>query len=218
MDEFLHYLVRKPAKVFILLTFIYGIINLKPKHKKVHLYIVAILLISLLTESLNTVLYFRDQSLSLNTTISLTISMSLWLLILQLNIHYKSVFKALFFAFWGFALANVLFFEGTKTFNNYTFIIGSFIYITIFLYESFYQLKRENFEYFFSNIYILIFAPVILFFGLTSYFAFKDSIIGDKIIVWKYTLYDVIVNFINLVHYGLICIYIYREKNLKNAR
>lgn len=218
MNDFLLYLIRKPSKIVVLFAFIYAISTLKPQKNRIHLYILLILTIAIITETINTIFVFNNKSISLCATLSFGVSIMLWLLILESVVYFKTIFKALFYAFCGFAISNVIFFEGTETFNNYTFLIGAFVYIIIFLYESFFQLKRENFQYFLSNIYILIFSPVLFYFGFTFYFAFKDSIIGDKIIVWKYTLYDIIALFINLVYYTMVSIYIYREKKLKNAR
>ena len=217
MNDFLLYLIRKPTKIVVLLAFLYAITALKPKKNRIHLYTLVILTIALVTEVINTIFVFNNKSINLCASISFGISIMLWLLILESVVYFKTVFKALFYAFCGFALANVIFFEGAKDFNTYTFVIGAFVYIIIFLYESFFQLKRENFQYFLSNIYILIFSPVLFYFGFTFYFAFKDSIIGNKIIIWKYTLYDIIALFINLVYYTMVSIYIYREKKLKNA-
>ena len=78
--------------------------------------------------------------------------------------------------------------------------------------ESFYQLKQENFPFFFSNQFLLLMAPVLFFIGLTFMLGFKNHEILMAVFFGKLQLYKTINIVVNIVYYTLLNIYIYREK------
>jgi len=97
--------------------------------------------------------------------------------------------------------------------NYYTFIFGALLYVILFIYESYNQLREENLMYFLSNNYLLLFAPVYFFFGMGLMLGFKPLQVTRMILFGQVTLYVFIVNIVCIAYYTLINIYIYREKN-----
>ncbi|MDV6167429.1 hypothetical protein R1T16_03265 [Flavobacterium sp. DG1-102-2] len=128
------------------------------------------------------------------------------------------LFRYLIAAYILFSILNLLLFEGIEYFNRYTFVSGGFLYLSVFLIVSFKHLQLENFSFFYSNDYLLLFSPVFFFLGLSFYFGFKDSSIGNVEIIKDLRLYDVIIYFVNILYYGLITVFILREKRIRNAK
>lgn len=176
-----------------------------------------IVLIILLLAILNEVVTKIVASSGLNMTVYAFLHNLLWFYILYLSISNKSMIRFGLLVFIVFGLINFIFLEGQKAFNFHTFILGAFIYISLFIYESFYQLKKENFTFFKSNNYLLLFSPVLFFFGLSFVFGFKSKALADTIVFGNISLYDFIIYFVNIIYYTLINIYIYRERKLKHA-
>ncbi|HLA56560.1 MAG TPA: hypothetical protein VK623_10690 [Flavobacterium sp.] len=123
--------------------------------------------------------------------------------------------KASLIVFLAFSIINLLMFEGFSRFNFYTFIIGALLYIVLFIQDSFYRLKHEDFAFFQSNNYLLLFAPILLFLGLSFVFGFKSHSLNSTVIFGNVKLYGFIVCFVNIVYYVLINIYVNREKKMK---
>lgn len=139
----------------------------------------------------------------------------LWLYLI-LNLTYLKKIKLFFlFFFLSFSLINLLLIEKDNL-NFYTFIIGALFYILFFIIESYFQLKKENLSYFTDNNYLLLFTPIIFFFGMSFIFGFRNSNIRNIIIFKNTDLYNLIGNFVNVIYYSLINIYIYRERKKQN--
>ena len=94
---------------------------------------------------------------------------------------------------------------------------GALLYVLLFLHDSFGELKKENFNYFTSNKYLLVATPVLFFIGFSFIFGFKNTDIDKIEILGLFTIYEFISYFANITYYTLINIYIYREKRLSNA-
>ena len=216
MLDFFNFFFQKPIKILVVITFLFAVFSLS-RRNSVHKYLILILLVCSLTEVVNSIIIFNNKSIVFSSTIGMILHHILWLIILEKKIYFKTVFYVLLISFIVFAAVNLFFIYGINRFNSYTFVIGAFIYILIFIYESFYKLKHENFSYFFSNSYLLIFSPVLLFLGLSFYFGFKDSALGEINVLSSIKLYDMIAYFANIIYYTLINIYIYRERKLKHA-
>jgi hypothetical protein len=213
--EFFQYLL-KPIKVYVLLTFIFAILNF---NRKIYSYKILLLIlgVSIMTEIVNSFLLFNNKTIGFSTTISIIVTNALWIiLLLKYTIKIKSLKYILFFYF-SFCIVNMFLVEGVGNFNYYTFLGGALLYIFLFIMESFYQLKKENFTFFQSNNYLLLFSPVLFFFGLSFVFGFKSKELAETIIFSNLKLYDFIIYFVNVIYYTLINIYIYREKRLKHA-
>lgn len=206
----------KPLKIAVLLTLLFAFWGLNRKNE-VHRYLLFILVICFSTELMNSALIVNAKSIVLSSTLSICLHHTLWLVLLSKFVSFIKVAYLLIISFILFAAINLFFFEGVESFNYYTFVVGAFIYLVIFIYQSFYKLKAEDFPFFLSNNYLLLSAPILFFFGLSFMFGFKTSKITSFIIFDDVKLYTFIIYFVNVVYYTLINIYIYREKRLINV-
>ncbi len=142
---------------------------------------------------------------------------AIWLLLLnkQVGKRYRIPIIVLVYLIFGFL--NLFFYEGLSHFNHYNFIVGAFIYVFIFIYESFNQIKNEQLTFFQTNTYLLLFSPVILMLGYSILISFNSRTLNSTLIFDGITLYDFIGCFINFIYYFLIITYCYREKNITYA-
>ena len=129
---------------------------------------------------------------------------------------FRKVKSILILLFLLFSLSNILFIERLNL-NFYTFIIGALLYVSIFIYESYKQLNRENLNYFKTNNFILLIAPILFFLGMSIVFGFRNSGIKDVIIFNKIELYTLITFTVNIIYYTLINLFIFKERKLQNA-
>lgn len=199
-----------PAYIFV--TFIMGAVYLNLK-KKDNIILLSILGVSLGTEIFSAIL----KNFNLVYSISFILHHGLWLFLLIRKIMVKKAVIIILSTFFTVGITNLFFFEGLYEVNNYTFVIGAFIYIVIFIYESFNQLKKENFSFFISNRYLLIFSPILFFFGFSFMFAFKNQLLLYVLVIGNLGLYHFIGFFVNLAYYSLVNSYIYKDKKLKDG-
>lgn len=206
-------LLKQLGIIYILLivTFLNSIFGLTWK-QQTHRYIILLLSVFILNEIIGVVCTLFFFTFKINFTITLFIHAILWLLILKKSVRNPRIVTGLLIAFITFSLCDVFFIEGWELFNCYSFILGAFIYLIVFLIESFYQLKQENFSFFFSNQFILLMTPVLFFIGLTFMFGFKSHEVITTVFFGKIELYRIIILIVNIVYYTLLNIYIYREK------
>ena len=176
-----------------------------------------ILLMCFSMELTNSILRFHNKSIDLASTIGVVIHHGLWLFLLAKNAVFHKTAFLLLCGFLIFAITNFIFFYGTQEFNYYTFVVGAFLYIIIFIYESFYQLRQENFDFFLSNTFILLTAPVLFFFGYSFMFGFNSKNVTSYLLFGHLKLHTLISSFVNIIYYALIILYIYREKKLKHV-
>lgn len=186
------------------------------RNKKLHRILLAILSISLINEIVCFIFLYKNADISLVYTINTFFHHSLWLFLLFNTTNRRMLFKIVLPVFLSYGIINLLSLEGHKKFNYYTFIFGAFLYLIFFIWESFYRLKKEDFAFFLSNNYLLLFAPVLFFFGLSVIFGFKSRELSETVIFGNTKLYTVIGYFVNIVYYGLINLYMYREKMIKH--
>ncbi len=201
-----------PIKIIVFLTLIFGFMYLKRKNK-IHKCILWILIISFITEySVFILLYFK-LPISLLYSISFIFHHSAWLLLLSYFIENKERMRIWIGIFVLFGILNILSFEGIQNLNYYTFIFGAFIYLFFFISESFFQLKRDNFSFFTSNNFLLLFSPVFFFLGYSFMFAFQDYNVISVKIFRTIELYDFIGYIVNISYYLLLNYYIFKERN-----
>jgi hypothetical protein len=202
-----------PIKVCVTITLLFALLKLDRKNS-LHRNVLIILFICFLTELINTYLKYNGNSNAIFSSISIIFHNSFWLLLLSKVVHYKKLVYILILGFILFSLFNLSFIEKFERFNYYSFILGALFYVLIFFYESFFQLKNENFEFFSSNNFLILFAPVIFFLGISLMFAFNSVQITSTIVFGQVTLYKCIIYFVNLFYYALINSYIYKESKL----
>ncbi len=202
-----------PIKVCVTVTLLFALFKLDKKNS-FHRNVLIILFICFLTELINAFLKYIGNSNAVFSSFSIIFHNSFWLLLLSKVVPYKKLVYTLILSFILFSIFNLSFIEKFERFNYYSFILGALFYLLIFFYESFFQLKNENFEFFSSNNFLILFAPVIFFLGISLMFAFNSVQITSTIVFGKVTLYKCIIYFVNLFYYALINIYIYKESKL----
>lgn len=176
-----------------------------------------ILLDNGIAETLSILLKAHHKSIALLFSITLMIHAALWLALLQRTIPRREIYKVTTIVFLTYAIINLIFIEGTKVFNFNTYIIGSFLYLIIFIYESFLELQKENFNFFLSNRYIVILMPIANLIGFSFVFGFKDSKLAFTTVFGGIGLYEFIAYIVNIIYYSLVNLYVYREKKLRYA-
>lgn len=197
--------------ILLIATFLHSFFVLTWK-QQTHRYVLLILSVFMLNETISLLGKVYFFSFKTNITITTIIHTIIWLLILKKSVRFPRIVNGLMIVFITFSLCNLFFIEGWKLFNCYTFIFGAFMYLIVFLIESFYQLKQENFSFFFSNQFTLLMVPVLLFIGLTFMFGFKSHEVISTVFFGKIELYRIIILIVNIVYYTLLNLYIYREK------
>lgn len=111
------------------------------------------------------------------------------------------------------ALGNCLFYEGHLHFNYVTFLIGAFLYVIIFIWESVKLLRIESLEFLTSNRYILLCAPLFFFLALSFVFGFRSEVLSNYPIFMKFSVYHILILLANISYYGIINLYLIRTKN-----
>jgi hypothetical protein len=208
--------IINPIKVVVLVTLLFAWYYLN-KRVKLHLYILLIISLNFLTEFLLSVCSYLELPIRTPYLISILIHHSLWLLILRENVLNPHKMNYAIVFFWAFAILNFVYIEWVDEFNYYSFIVGASIYLLFFIIESYKQLNKENVVFFISNNYILLFTPLLFFYGLSLMFGFKTSSIRSYIIYSDLSLYGFIINAACVAYYSLMSIFIYREKKNKTT-
>ncbi len=196
----------------VFLTMIFAWARLD-KSDKTHFVLLSILLLSTITEIINSIFELMDESVRLTTTISIILHDILWLVLLRDVTGRKMLGNIALIAFATFALTNLALVEGTSKFNFATFVLGALLYVVIFLYHSTIKLRNEEFSFFIDNSFLVVFAPVIFFVGLAMLFSFQNfelhytNVLGIK--MWDWIIY-----FVNIIYYSILNIYIYRQRRI----
>lgn len=140
----------------------------------------------------------------------------LWLLLIT-HLLKKSMKEFSFlFLFILFSILNILLYE-KEGLNYLTFILGSFIYLSYFIYKNYMLLNEESREYFLSEKFLLLSSPILFFFALTFLLGFRDSDLRHAEIV-GYDVYTILSTLSNTIYYLLLIIYIFRTRVNSNAR
>ena len=121
------------------------------------------------------------------------------------------------FYFFLLVIISLLTFINTSIFNEfnyYNFIFGALAYTFIFIIESYKNLKNSSLIFFTSNNFILLFAPILFFLGMSFLLGFKSKSINSILVFGDLTFYMLINYSVNIIYYTLINIYIYKERKL----
>ena len=182
--------------VLVLVTLVYGLLFIDSKITN-HIRLLTVLFVCLITEITALFLIHNDsyKAVGFLYSISILFHHSIWLIILMNSEKKKNFVKLVVPLFILFGIINLSFFEGVDSFNYYTFVMGALLYVTIFISLSFKNLKEENFLFFQSNNYILLFAPVMLFLGLSFTFCFRSHELSSTIIIKDVKLYTFLNSF-----------------------
>ncbi len=205
-----------PLMILVFVTFFVGLffLDLKKNNHKLLFYV---LLVCFITEVLSIYNLIIKNNINFLYSISLLFYFVLWLLILKSTTKFHKTSILFIFLFILFGIINLFYFEGIKSFNFSTFIVGAFFYNLIVIVSSIYFIKNELLNFYKSNEFLLIIAPILFMFGLSFMFGFKSIDLTNTFVFKKLKLYTFVTYSVNLVNYTLINIYIYRERKLKNA-
>lgn len=155
----------------------------------------------------------------------------LWFYFLFKFFSYEKKMSAIFLFYTLFFIIDISLIERHSSFSSYSFIVGTFIYVLSFILLSSSFLEHEKFSLFQSNSYILAFSPVLFLLGMSIIFGFKEKYLNSIIItegitlhtfgfvgpylnsitIFRITLYTLINSPCNVIYYGLINLYIYKE-------
>ncbi|MFB9079305.1 hypothetical protein ACFFLS_01685 [Flavobacterium procerum] len=204
--------IINPIKACVVITLLFGLWNLRWKIK-MHRYLLYILFVVFSTELINSILVYNNRPIRIPFNISIIFHDIFWMLAFRENINRKKMANIILCFFALFSVVNFIIIEIVDEYNYYTFVLGALLYVSLFIYESYRQLKEENLMYFLSNNYLLLFAPVYFFFGMGLLLGFKPLGVTKMLLFGQVTLYVFIVNIVCIAYYSLINIYIYREKN-----
>jgi len=199
-----------PIVYLVFTTFTIGLFFLK-KSKLINIFLFIILSNYFITELFSIFLNYYSIPVAFLYNVSIILQFVFWLLILSKILKKQSLlFVYLFIAF-----ATISFFYKFTSFNNYNFIIGSILYLILYITENFKLLNQEKIDFFQSNEYFLISIPILFFLGMCFLFSFNLKSLTKTIIFGKTNLYTLINYFVNIIYYSLINIYIYKERKGK---
>lgn len=204
--------IINPIKACVVITLLFALWNLRWKIK-MHRYLLYILFVVFITELVNSILVYNSRPIRIPFNISIIFHDIFWMLAFRESINRKKMSNVILCFFALFSVVNFIIIEIADEYNYYTFVLGALLYVSLFIYESYRQLKEENLMYFLSNNYLLLFAPVFFFFGMGLMLGFKPLGVTKMLLFGPVTLYVFIVNIVCIAYYSLINIYIYREKN-----
>lgn len=208
-----HYI--KITQLLVIFTMIFAMLLLDWKKPQNRL-LLLILWVCSLTEIVSSIFVYYRTSIGAVYSVSIILHDVLWLTLLLRNTSFSKNIRFLPFVFFALGCLNLLALEGSKSFNSYTFVLGSLLFIIIYLLESFKQLKSENFYFFSSSSFMLLSAPMLFYFGLSFAFSFKSKLLLHTFI-GEIILYDLLIYSVNIIYYTLINIYVYRERRLRHA-
>jgi hypothetical protein len=196
--------------VLILVTLCYAVYKLK-KDSITNQLLILILLIGALCEFLTISFIVWNINFSIIYSLSFIIHGLSWLLLITREENLKKIKNLAISLFLIFSISNILFFEKMNL-NYFTFIVGSFIYVSLYIYENYMQLNNENLDYFKTNKFILLFAPIPFFLGMSIVFSFRNSSVKEFFIINNIQLYTFIAYIVNIIYFFLINLYIYKEQ------
>lgn len=200
-----------PVKILTFFSFIV-VLLFSDKSKKLHLYLLLITFFGAANEIASVVLKYYDLPVCYGTNLYIIINNFLWLVILRTVSRQKEPVLIVICFFITYTIITYAELQCFDKFNPHCFLAGSLLYVCIFIYDSFFELKRENLNYFLSTNYLLIFIPLLFFIGFSLIFGFKDKSIDKTIIFGTITLYKFVSYFVNVVYYLLITTYIFKER------
>lgn len=196
-------LIKLVLKILIVLTLIYFFYT---KNKNITLRNILVLTVSKIV--ITVVLTKANQSILLVTNIYIILNFLLWFRVIEqlFSINSKKIIYLLF-------TINTLIFVFTNDISKNLlyiyFVLNSVLYIILFFIISIKKLKEENIAFFQSDIYKLIFAPILFFLGMSFIFGFKSKVFSETYIIDKLNIYAFINFIINIVYLSFINYYIF---------
>jgi hypothetical protein len=150
-----------PIQLYVFITFIVALLfhNLKFENAK---YLFAILLLNAATEFISILLISENRPIGFLINVSVFFHNCLWLSLLLKSVKNRAIYKAVFVLFVVSDLL-IFFFDRILAFSCLAFVFGAFVYLIIFIVESFYELQREAFSFSFKSIFVVVCAGIIFY-------------------------------------------------------
>lgn len=191
-------------KLYIILTFIYFLVA-KVKHWPLK----SILFVAALNSILTNVFIKYELPYYILSNIYVILHAGLWFYIIKEYLSKKQAL-ALGITWTGLTLYYVITINILDKFYNRYFALTSILYIILFFLLCIKRLKNEDLDFFNSNTFKLIAAPVIYFLGLSFMFGF-DAKIFSEITIANIGIYELINFIVNVIYYTLLNYYIYKS-------
>lgn len=134
----------------------------------------------------------------------------LWFFILFRILNFN-ILHSIIILFTCFNIFAILFFGKKNYLNNYSFVLGTIIYVITLIFHCVFHIKQEEYEFFSSNEFILLLSPVIFFLGMSFLLGFNSYNLLPERVFGNIKLYYVINYSANFIYYSLINLYIYKE-------
>jgi len=170
--------------------------------KKRNRYLLIILLLSVCCEIVTSVFNNYPKIKHGNINIYFVFLDLLWFLIFYELTHNKKRIVATLLFYLVVCIINLEFIESGINYN--LFIVGALLYVILFI--------MENFSFFHSNKYLLLFCPVLFFLGLSFILGFKSPTLYSTKMCFNLNVYQLINYPINITYYTLMNVYMFREK------
>lgn len=155
--------------------------------------------------------YFKN-TLSFSVNLYVFLNSMIWLLCIKKIGYYKILNTGIIAFFIVFNIVSYSYTDISREFNCDAFVIGALSYITVFIIESYRKLEKEELDFFQSNTYLFLSAPILFFLGMSFLFCFKSHAVTSTVVFNGITLFTFITYFVNIIFYGLLLLYIYKEK------
>lgn len=204
--------IINPIKIVVLLSFVYWAFHYD-KRKKHHIYLLAILGLSLSAETSAVLLKLYRLPINLSGSIYNVVHSVLWLAVLGLISGRRKTARILIAVYIVFCALDFCLFEpGLYNFKAYSLISGAFLYTSWLIADSIARLKLEQLSYFSANTYLLLSAPVLFLIGFSLILGFKNKTLNKTEIFGFVAFFDLVCYFVNAVYYGALAVFMYREK------
>lgn len=202
-----------PIQVLVIITFITALfkINFNKTDQRIVFFI---LLTSFLTEIICVVLNLSNKNITNIYNISFIITNSLWIFLILRIFYFKNWIYILSF-YLIFCFLNLLLFEKNQL-NYLTFILGSILYLIIFIVGIKKILQNEKSLHLKKNDLVIICAPIFIFIGLSLIFSLRSNSLINAVLLYDIYLYDFIVYIINILFFILVMSYLIKidKKNV----
>ena len=194
--------------IFILLIVIYAFVRVRGVN---HNLLKLILLVTGINVFLTELLIAYSINIRLNTNLYFILNNFLWIQILLQHFRRRNKtiinFGLIIFIALSLYTNSII----SDVFYTY-FTLTSLLYIALFFLISTKYLKNENITFFQSLDFILIFAPVLFFLGMSFIFGFKSDVFSKTYILEGVNVYRFINFIVNMVYYWLIAYYVFKSK------
>jgi hypothetical protein len=178
-------------------------------------YVLLIIGLGILNELSSNYFKMFHWSIAFKCNVYVLLHAILWFLLLLDLSKFKKNIRYLPWAYFLFCMIDMVIFLPSLAFSSTNFIIGALLYLVIFIYESFYRLKQEDYGFLQSNAYFLLASPLLFFLGMSLILGFESAALNKVVVFEGMTCYQFFGIFVNVVYYTLLNIYMYYEKRLQ---